>query len=614
MSRFAARTIGVAVTLMAGWLAASSAARAEDERRYGVSLVGELKVPKDFKSFEWVNPDAPKGGRVRQYVPGTFDSLNPFPAQGQAAARLELTTDLLFARSPDEAATGYGLIAEWISYPTDFSSATFGMRPSARFNDGKPVTADDVIFSLEALKKASPLYSTYYQHVMRAEKTGEHEVRFVFDVAGNRELPQIISELPIIPKHWWTGKTAAGEPRDITKSTLEVPVGSGPYRIKSFDAGRSITYERVADWWAKDLPVSKGQWNFDTIELTYYRDRIAPFEAFKRGDIDLWVENSAKNWATEYEFDAVKRGLVKKDAIPVKRVAAMQAFVMNLRRAKFQDARVRHAFNLAFDFDWANKNLFFGQYTRLNSFFDNSELAQSGLPQGRELEILSEVKADLPAEVFTTEFKPPSDDARRNLAMASKLLTEAGYVNKGGTLTNASGQALSFEFLLDDPQYERIIQPYVQTLQKLGVKGSIRVVDSAQYQRRLNDFDYDMIIDMIAQSESPGNEQRDFFGTSTADKRGSKNSAGIKNKAIDSIIEKVIFAKDRADLIAATRALDRALLWNYYVVPTWYRPAEWVAYWNQYSHPATTPSRAVSFLQTWWADAEKAKALTTARQ
>ncbi len=597
-----------------GWLLPVGCAVAADTRHYAVSLVGDPKEGPEFKTFGWVNPDAPKGGRVRQFANGSYDSLNQFPAQGQPASGLTLIYDLLFARSPDEAATGYGLIAEWLSYPADYSSVTFGLRAIARFNDGTPITPEDVVFSLDALKKASPLYSTYYKHVIKAEKTGPLEVRFEFDVKDNRELPQIVSELPILPKFWWEAKAASGEPRDIMKSSLEVPLGSGPYKIKSFEPGRSIVYERVANWWAKDLPVSKGQWNFDEIDIAYYRDRIAPFESFKRGDLDYWAEPSAKNWATEYEFDAVRKGFIKKESIPVKRVAAMQSFVMNLRRKVFQDVRVRHAFNLAFDFDWANKNLFFGQYTRLNSYFDNSELAARGLPEGRELEILNEVKADLPAEVFTTEFKPPEGDARHNLAAASKLLTEAGYVNKGGVLVNAAGQALAFEFLLDDPSLDRVIQPYAQALQKLGVKVSIRQVDSAQYERRILDFDYDMIFGQFAQSESPGNEQREFFGTSTVDVRGSHNSAGIANKAVDAIIEKVIFATNRADLVAATRALDRTLLWNYYVVPTWYRSAEWVASWDKFGRPPTLPARAVSFLQTWWLDADKAKALAARSQ
>jgi microcin C transport system substrate-binding protein len=387
--------------------------------------------------------------------------------------------------------------------------------------------------------------------------------------------------------------------------------------VKAFDAGRTITYERVKDWWAAGLPVAKGQWNFDEIDIIYYRDRVAPFEAFKKGDIDFWTETSAKSWATEYEFDAAKRGLVKREQIPITRVAPMQAFVMNLRRKVFQDIRVRRALALAFDFEWANKNLFYGQYTRLNSYFDNSELASRGLPEGRELEILNEVKADLPPELFTTEWKNPvnntPEDARRNLGAAVKLLSEAGYTNKNGTLVDASGQALSFEILLDNPIWDRIVQPYKGTLEKLGLKVTIRQVDSAQYERRTNDFEYDIIIGSFPQSESPGNEQRYYFGSSTADQKGSRNAAGIKNKAVDAIIEKVIFAKDRADLVAATRALDRTLLWNYYAIPNWYLPAQRIAYWDKFGKPETLPSRDVDFLQSWWFDEAKDKALTAAR-
>ena len=611
------RLMPLGLMAVAGWLASAPAAQAEDARRHAASLVGEPKYAADFKNFDWVDPAAPKGGRVRQFAQGTFDSLNRYPAQGQPAAGLELVYDRLFASSPDEASTSYGMIAEWVSYPPDFSSATFGLRPNARFNDGHPVTPDDVLFSLDALKKVSPLYSTYYQHVTKVVQTGPNEVRFEFDAKDNRELPQIASELPILPKHWWDGKTASGEPRDLAKSSLEPPLGSGPYKVKSFEAGRSIVYERVKDWWAADLPVAKGQWNFDEIDFTYYRDRIAPFEAFKKGDIDYWPENSAKSWATEFDFDAVRRGFVKKEQFPVMRVAPMQAFVMNLRRPVFQDVRVRRAVNLAFDFDWANKNLFYGQYTRLKSYFDNSELASSGLPQGRELEILNDVKADLPPELFTTEWKAPSsaspEEARRNLGAAAKLLAEAGYTSKGGTMVNAAGQPLAFEILLDNPVFDRVVQPFKANLEKLGMRVTIRQVDSAQYERRTSDFDYDVIVGTTAQSESPGNEQRTYFGSAGADTKGGRNLAGIKNKAIDAIIEKVVFARDRADLVAATHALDRALLWNFYVVPQWHLPAERIAYWDIFNRPATLPSRGVDFLQSWWFDATKAKALASAR-
>jgi microcin C transport system substrate-binding protein len=616
-SRHVARSISAGCIAAGLSLSAVTPTIAQDIKRHAVSLTGDPKFAADFKNFDWVNPNAPKGGRLRYQARGSFDSLNQFPVQGQPAGLLTLVYDHLFAGSPDESSTEYGLIAEWISYPADFSSTTFGLRPTARFHDGKPVTVDDVIFSFETLKVASPLYSTYYKNVVKAEKVGANDVKFTFDVKENRELPQILTQLPVIPKHWWTAKGANGEPRDINKSSLELPVGSGPYKVKSFEVGRTVIYERVKDYWAANLPVTKGQWNFDEIELIYFRDRPAAFESFKKGDIDFWAENSAKSWATEYEFDAIKRGLVKKEQLPVVRVAQMQGFFMNQRRPLFQDVRVRKALALAFDFEWANKNLFYDQYVRLKSYFDNSELGSRGLPEGRELEFLNEVKADVPPEVFTTEWKNSAnatpEDARRNLGLAVKLLAEAGYTNKGGTLVDAKGQPLAFEILLDDPGMDRIVQPYKGSLEKLGLKVTVRQVDSAQYERRSQDFDYDVIIHSVQQSESPGNEQRDYFGSATANKSGGKNAAGIANKAVDVLVEKIIFAKNRADLIAATRAMDRVLLWNYYVVPQWHLPAQRIVYWDKLGRPEKLPSRDVSQFQTWWIDPAKSTALATAR-
>ena len=610
---------GLAAALVASVAIGSASVSAQPTpRRHAVSLVGEPKFGPDFKNFTWVNPDAPKGGRVRESIVGSFDSLNPFPAQGDPAVYIDLLVfDRLFASSSDEAATSYGLIGEWLSYPPDYSSVTIGLREGPRFHDGRPVTVEDVIFSMDALKKASPLYSSYYKDVLGGEKTGPREVTFRFSAKNNRELPQIVSELPIIPKHWWEGKGADGQPRDITKSTLEAPLGSGPYKFKSVEPGRQTTYERVKDWWAKDLPVSKGQWNFDEITFVYFRERTAAFENFKSGNLDYWPENSAKSWATEFEFDAVKKGLVERRTVPVMRVAPTQAFAMNMRRKAFADVRVRHALALAFDFEWANKNLFYDLYTRVGSYFDNSELAATALPTGRELELLNEVKADIPPEVFTSEWKNPvnakPEDQRRNLGLATKLLAEAGYTAKNGVMSNAAGEPLAFEMLLDNPVFERIAQPYKSWLEKLGIRMSIRQIDSAQYQRRLQKFDYDMIVHTFSQSESPGNEQRNFWGTTAADLEGSDNLIGIKSRAVDHLVDKVIFAKDRADLVAATRALDRVLRWNFYIVPGWYRSDEWLAMWNQYGAPATLPRQASAFLQTWWLDDAKAKALAERR-
>jgi len=586
-------------------------------KHHALSLIDTPRHRPDFTHFDWVNPNAPKGGRVRQWALGTFDSLNQFPVKGSAAAGLALIYDSLMTSSPDEPSTEYGLIAEWVTYPEDFSSATFQLRPGARFHDGRPILPEDVIFSLGAIKTASPNYAYYYKNVVKAEKTGDHRVTFSFDVKGNRELPMIIGELPIVPKHFWEGMGANGEARDLGKSTLEVPLGSGPYRIREVDAGRTITYERVKDWWAKDLPASKGQWNFDEIRFVYFRDRVPAFEAFKSGQLDFWRESSAKAWATAFDFDAVKRGLVKMERFPVATVAPMQAFAFNIRRPQFQDVRVRRAFNLAFDFEWANKNLFYDQYVRVGSYFDNSELKATGLPTGRELEVLNEIRSQVPAEVFTTQWKNPlnasPEDARKHLSAATKLLAEAGWQPKGGVLTNANGVELTAEFLLVQPDFERIVLPFKTALERLGVKASVRIVDTSQYQRRHDTFDFDIIVASFPQSLSPGNEQRDFWGSDAAGKDGSRNVIGIRNPAVDKLIDRIILAKDRAALVAATHALDRVLLWNDYVVPQWHIPFDRLAVWDMFGRPGKLPSRNTSFLRVWWHDDAAAKRLADAR-
>jgi len=608
--------LGLLLTLAACLTAAP--AGADDARHHALSLTGPPHYGPEFQHFDWVDPTAPRGGRVRQWALGSFDSLNPFPVKGSPATRLDLIYDSLMSSSPEEASTEYGLIAEWVSYPADFSSATFKLREAARFHDGTPITPQDVVFSLDAIKKASPNQAFYYKNVTSAEETAPHEVTFHFDVKGNRELPHIVGQLVILPKHYWEGLGANGDRRDLSKATLEIPIASGPYRIKEVDPGRSIVYERVADWWAKDLPVAKGQWNFDEIRFVYFRDRVPAFEAFKSGQLDLWVENSAKNWATAFDFDAVKRGQVKLEKLPLVTVAPMQAFAFNTRRPQFQDPRVRHAFNLAFDFEWANKNLFFDQYIRVGSYFDNSELKATGLPKGHELELLTELKGQVPPEVFTTEYKNPVNhtpaDARRHLGEAAKLLAEAGWHPKNGVLTNANGVALTAEFLLVQPDFERIVLPYKAALEKLGMQVSVRVVDTSQYQRRLETFDFDIVVASFRQSESPGNEQRDFWGSEAAAKDGSRNVIGIKNPAIDVLIDKIILAKDRQDLVAATHALDRVLLWNHYLVPQFHAPFERLAMWNFYRHPAKLPVRNPSFLRVWWQDEAAAKRLLEARE
>jgi microcin C transport system substrate-binding protein len=497
-----------------------------------------------------------------------------------------------------------------VSYPEDYSSVTFGLRANAKFEDGKPITPEDVIFSLEAQKKANPRVAQFYKNVSRGEKTGPNEVTFHFDVKGNRELPLFVGELTVIPKHFW-------ESRDLAKSTLDTPVGSGPYKIKEVDRGRWITFERVKDWWAKDLPVAVGQYNFDEIRFDYYRERTAAFEQFKAGRIDYWYENTAKAWATEYDFPAVKQGLVKLDKLETKRAMPLQAFAFNTRRPQFQDPRVRQAFNLAFNFEAMNEQLLYSQYIRTSSYFVNSELRSTGLPQGAELDILRAVQKEapegIPAEVFTTEFKQPvggpDSQHRRNLAEAAKLLREAGWQAKGSQLRNAQNQTLQVEFLLGSPSFERHVLRYADDLKKLGIDASLRVVDPAQYQRRERAYDFDVIVEVFGQSLSPGNEQRAYWSSQAADHEGGMNVIGVKNKAVDKLVDRVIFVKDRAELIAAAKALDRVLLWNHYIVAQWHYPFDRMAYWDKYSHPAKMPSMNPSFERVWWFDADKAKAL-----
>jgi microcin C transport system substrate-binding protein len=623
--------------------AANAPTPGANERHHALSLIKPPRFPADFKHFDWVNPDAPKGGVVRFATEGTFDSLNGYSVQGVPAVGITMVYDSLMTDSPDEESTEYGLVAEWISFPPDYSSATFGLRPEAHFHDGTPITPEDVIFSLNALKKAHPTFSRYYKNVVKGEKTGEHEVTFTFDQSGNRELPQILGQLPVLPKHFWEGTDKNGKPRDLAKSTFEIPLGSGPYKVKEVDPGNRIVYERVKDYWAKDLPVAIGQWNFDELRFQYFRDRTAAFEEFKSGRADLWRENTASAWATQFAFDAVKKGWVKKETIPTAGVARMQAFVFNIRRKNFQDVRVRHAFNLAFNFEDLNRSVLFGQYTRVNSYFDNSELAAKGLPEGRELEILKEYEKELPPELFTKEWKntvyATREDARKNLGEAMQLLKEAGWelreeevddpdcgvfckliravglgsAKRENVLRNKAGEPLTAEFLLDSESFQRHVAHYIADLAKIGVRATVRIVDPAQYQQRERSFDYDIIVDSFPQSLSPGNEQRDFWGSAAADQQGSRNTIGIKNPVIDGIIEKLVFSKNRADLVAATHALDRVLLWNYYTVPQWYNPNEWLATWDMFGRPEKLPSLTSSFMQVWWVDEAKKKALMAAR-
>ncbi len=587
----------------------------ERQFRHATSLFGDIKYPPDFKHFAYVNPDAPKGGKLRMHTVGSYDSLNAFTFKGDPTPYGVISTEALMTSSLDEPSTMYGLIAHEVWYPDDYSQVIYRLRPEVRFHDGQMVTPDDVIWSMQTLKEVSPQYAFYYKNVAKAEQTGEREVTFVFSEKGNRELPQIVGQLSVLPKHWWTGTNSNGAKRNVGEMTLEIPLGSGSYQVAEVKVGNSIRVKRFADYWGKDLPVNAGQDNFDEIELIYFRDSNVALEAFKADQYDWRNESSAKSWATGYDVPAVKSGRIIKQEIRTKNANGMQGFVLNLRRPKFQDPRVRLAFNYVFDFEWANTNLFYGQYTRSNSYFNGSELAATGLPSPQELAILNDVKNDVPPEVFTSEYKNPVNnspqDVRNNLRTAAKLFAEAGWkITQGGgaaRLVNDKGDVFTIEFLLDQPLWERITLPYKDQLQKLGIQVTIRTIDSAEMQRRMQTFDYDSIVHVFGQSLSPGNEQRYFWGSAAADQPGSQNYMGIKNPAIDKLIERVIFSKDRDDLVAATRALDRVLLWNNYLVPHWYTPVERVARWDRFGAPDKLPDYSVGFPSIWWWDDEKAK-------
>lgn len=596
---------------------AQEAAPGALEWRHGLSLFGDVKYPRDFKHFDYVNPDAPKGGRVRLGTYGTFDSLNGFIPKGNEAAGLNLLYDTLLADALDEPATEYGLVAESVGYPPDYSSVTYRLRPEARFNDGKPVTPEDVVWSFETLKRIDPLRARYYADVKKAEVTGEREVTFTFAGPGNRELPQITGQIPVLPKHWWEGTDAQGKKRNIEESTLEKPLGSGPYRIKEFTPGRSISYERVPDYWAAKLPVRVGTNNFDEMRFEYFRDVTVLIEGFKGDQFDYREENSAKNWATAYAFPAVTEKRVLLEKFKDSQSGRMQAYAFNMRRDKFKDWRVRKAFNLAFDFEEINKSIMYGQYVRIDSYYFGTELAAKGLPEGREKEILESVRDKIPPEVFTAEYKNPvggsPEAARKNLREAVDLLKQAGWsvTRDGGkpALKNAAGEAFRVEFIYLDPSQERLLSFYKPALERLGVEVSLRPLDDSQYINRIRSFDFDMVTVGWGQSLSPGNEQRDMWGSQSADVPGSQNFGGIKDPAIDALIEKIVYAKDREELTAATHALDRVLLAHWYVVPQFTSVEDRTARWDRFSRPDKLPPRGALFPTVWWWDAEKAKAV-----
>ena len=583
------------------------------------SLMGESKYGQNFQHYDYVNPNAPKGGTLNSVAEGSFDSLNPYIVRGSPPAGLAafgggLLYDTLMEQSIDEPSVSHPLVADAFKHPDDYSSATYRIDPRAKWHDGKPITVDDVIWSFKVLKEHSPYYRRYYENVTDAVGVGEREVEFRFNQKGNRELPKILGDLAVLPKHWWEGVDANGKKRDITQPTLEVPLGSAAYKIESMKPGQEIVWTRVPDYWGAKLPVKIGRENFDKRKYIYILDSTAAWQAFTKGGLeDLHREPSARDWKTKYDFPALKAGDVIQKEFQATSSAKFQGFAMNMRRPLFADRRVRQALTLAYDFETPNRMLSFGLNTRVNSYFMGSDLASSGLPQGKELEILEPFRNDLPPELFTQEFKLPvyatPQDERTHLREALKLLAEAGWTSKNGKLVNASGQPFEFEVLTNNDSLEASFNFYANNLRKIGITARLRIVDTSQYTNRLNDYDYDVILASLAQSESPGNEQREFWSSKAADTPGSRNYSGIKNPVIDKLVERVVFATDRDDLLAASHALDRVLLWNYYVVPQLTRDVDFYAYWNKFGIPEKQPTYIGPDTESWWIDPDKEAAL-----
>lgn len=596
------------------WISPAEAQGASPVWRHGIAKFGELKYPASFKQFDYVNPSAPKGGAASQVALGTFDNFNMVVAgvKGTLAQGIDLVYDTLLVSALDEVSSVYGLLAEAVSFPDDFSSVTFRLRSEAKWQDGKPVTPDDVIFSFNALKKISPQAGASYRHVVKAEKTGDREITFTFDGPGNRELPQAVGQLAVLPKHWWEGTDKDDRKRSVEETTLEMPLGSGPYKIREFSPAHNLTYERVKNYWGSGLNVNIGRNNFDELRFEYFRDTTVAIEAFKGDLVDWRNENSAKNWATAYDFPAVNEKRVILEEFPINNVGVMQAFAFNLRRNKFKDPRVRLAFNYAFDFEEMNKKIFFGQYKRTASYFEGTELAATGLPTGRELELLETVRDKVPPEVFTKPYSNPvGGDAtavRNNFREALRLFREAGYEVRNQQIVNAkTGEPLEVEFLTNAPLFERVFLFFKPSLERLGITVSVRTVDEAHYENRLRAWDFDIITFAWGESLLPGNEQRGYWGSQAADQPGSDNILGIKNPAVDEMISKIVMAKTRDDLVAAVRALDRILLWNQYVIPQWGYAKLRTARWNRFSRPDPLPKYGMSaFPAVWWWDADKA--------
>jgi len=586
----------LSLLLLASWPCAATAAVPV----HGIAMHGTPKHAPGFTHFPYVNPDAPKGGRLVLGTLGTFDSLTPFIIKGVSPSSMrEYVYESLLTRSGDEAFSLYGLIAESIELAEDRSSITFHLRPQARFADGTPITPEDVLFSHEVLKqKGWPYHRSHYAKVARAEKISDHAVRFTFDAAGDREIPMIIGLMPILPKH----KTSL---ENFETTTLEPPIGSGAYTVARVDPGRSLTYKRNPDWWGGDLAVTRGRFNFEEIRVEYFRDAASLFEAFKAGEIDMRIEEDPGRWIEGYRFPAVSEGRVIKREFETGLPAGMSALVFNTRRAVFRDARVRRAFILLFDAEWINRNLYNGLFNRTQSFFERSELASSGRPaDARERALLAPYLGELKPEILDGSYRFPSNDGsgdnRANMAQAFKLLSEAGYRLENNTLSK-DGVPLSFEFLAQTRQQERLMLSYARTLERLGIAVRIRQVDTSQYWARLKSYDFDLIQWSWSASLSPGNEQINRWSSKAARIEGTLNYPGVENPAVDAMIDALLQAEAADDFVAAVRALDRALLSGDYVIPLFFLPRVWVAYWTHLKFPAVQPLAGVD-IDTWWSE------------
>ncbi len=605
-----------AVVVIALALAGAQGALAESTTSHGLSIFGDLKYGPDFRHFDYVNPDAPKGGTARLGHAGSFDNLNPLIVKGTdlrgiGGSAMLLPVESLMTSAEDEPDSMYGLIAETVELAEDRSWAVFSLRPQARWHDGSPITADDVVFSFETLvAEGEPGFRLSYRDVERVEALARDQVRFTFAPGATRDLPNLVAGMPILSKAYYTANV-------FDETTLEPPLGSGPYRFGRVDQGRVLVYERVKDYWGRELPVNRGRYNFDTIRFDFYRDRTIEFEAFKAGEYDFREEFTSKTWATGYDAPSVREGLIRRETLPDESPSGTQAFFLNTRLAKFADRQVRQALGYAFDFEWTNENLFFGLYDRTASMFENSDLRARGPITDAERALLEPFRAELPEAVFGEAYAPPATDGsgniRQGLMRARELLDQAGWTVDDGRLVDPAGAQMTIEFMIDTPLFERIIAPYVANLKRLGIDARIRIVDSAQFMSRAQTYDYDVMISRFTMRRTPGVEQRNFWGSDAVDNPGGNNLAGVRHPAVDSLIERLGTAQSRAELKTIVGALDRVLTWNHYTVPQWYKASHFVAYWDKFGRPETKARFSLGFLDTWWVDPVKEAKLKAGR-